>query len=727
MRFNGFFEPFFVSIFDPQGNVTYDQAITMVMRALGYTEAGLNGTYPSAFVSKAVGLGALKGLTSGSQEANRADMAQLIFNVLKDELGKVGTDEKWEAFGDGDCMLTRLGAKVAGTYDEDGKLVKTTYKVVDMEMIQDEDTLVDLSDLFGQVISYYVNEDDQIVAVYEQITEPLTGTYYDKDSADGDGYFLIGSTKFTNNEVAGSSTAAKDETDFAWFENTDKVDANKVTDLESGTSYTFAVTYKGAKINKIYTVSKWNVTASDVLDDDALEELENDKPTILGVTLDTNDDDEIDADKFILNGLNKLDELQEGNVVYVYANEAGKAVKIDVGTKIITGNVTEITKKGKVTLDDGNSYARAGVKADTKYTCEYDSEIIEGTIGASNANAILNNLTAGNDYVLYLGYGDKVYAVAGVAETDYVVFLKYQAEQDGLTIDGSVAKIEILNQAGEDKVYELTSDYAKSLNKKAPAQAGDIVLITKNKAEKVSDVVVKAAFSSAEDVTVNSKGLVNSKYLKGTTVVFTYDDPAELDDADNWSIIKAETLFGESSKLYGYADGSSYVVAVSDGAETSQKDWVIITDWSKVKDNYKIKVLEDGTSVTYLSGETNYYTNAKVGKDATLYTLTLDSTGALSEAPTEFKDDASKTLKMVELATSGAIKISNGDFVTQGDAIYTLADDAIVYVYDISDGAWTTGTKSALSLKDGGYNKVVLYDTLNDEDELFNYAIVVKN
>lgn len=66
--------------FDPNGNVTYQEALTMVVRSLGYT--GLS--YPNGFINKAIKLG----LTDGIANVNYADaavrgvVATILYNAL---------------------------------------------------------------------------------------------------------------------------------------------------------------------------------------------------------------------------------------------------------------------------------------------------------------------------------------------------------------------------------------------------------------------------------------------------------------------------------------------------------------------------------------------------------------------------------------------------------------------------------------------------------------------
>lgn len=68
--------------FGPSDNVTYEQAVTMIIRGIGYTEDAENmGGYPDGYLDLAKGLGLLDGISAQKSEAlSRADIATLLYN-----------------------------------------------------------------------------------------------------------------------------------------------------------------------------------------------------------------------------------------------------------------------------------------------------------------------------------------------------------------------------------------------------------------------------------------------------------------------------------------------------------------------------------------------------------------------------------------------------------------------------------------------------------------------
>ena len=82
--------------FDPEGPITYEQALTMAVRTLGYKQL----VYPTGFVNTAKELGLTDGLEelAGDTQLTRGQMFQIIYNLLF-TAGKDGKDFAEKAFG----------------------------------------------------------------------------------------------------------------------------------------------------------------------------------------------------------------------------------------------------------------------------------------------------------------------------------------------------------------------------------------------------------------------------------------------------------------------------------------------------------------------------------------------------------------------------------------------------------------------------------------------------
>lgn len=161
--------------FDPDRKVTYQEALTMIVRACGYVN--LQGSWPANYVSKAAQIGVTAGVpVAGSANGVRGMIAKLVNNALDAKPMKVskvdanGVPLEYEVEDD-KTVLTKyftLAEKTgipAYTHkedpdvedgyisvlvkDEDGDYAATTYKLGS----------VDLSGFIGKEIVFYVNDD----------------------------------------------------------------------------------------------------------------------------------------------------------------------------------------------------------------------------------------------------------------------------------------------------------------------------------------------------------------------------------------------------------------------------------------------------------------------------------------------------------------------------------------------------------------------------------------
>ncbi len=105
--------------FNPDDAVTYEQAVKMVVAALGYTvQAEPLGGYPSGYLSKAAQLDLLAGVKAGG-EMSRGNMAILVYNALDVELFTKTTygDEAYEYAADESKTLLSYYLKVTKITD----------------------------------------------------------------------------------------------------------------------------------------------------------------------------------------------------------------------------------------------------------------------------------------------------------------------------------------------------------------------------------------------------------------------------------------------------------------------------------------------------------------------------------------------------------------------------------------------------------------------------------
>ena len=414
--------------FSPGNPVTYEQAATMIVRALGFTDEcnEMNGTWPAIYVQKATALGLFNNVSNGgSTGANRGDIAVMLYNALTvpevyaDNDGQ--TNKKVGSDGGDVTMMDTLNVNGSSKY----KIVTNA----------DADTAVNsIAGYVGAAAEVIYNQDGDVLALSDIKTTFLTGKYKSngKFEADNGTTYSIASDAYKKFSDDKKGTVTSEPNGVVAVENnissnTDTLKKFEATDADK--TFTVAATVSGKTITGIYSIGSWTVSAHDKVDSSDISQIERNQK-LLSKKFPLNDDQEIDTGAFILNGVDSLDKIEADNVVYVYEGD-GEITRIDVGTETVTGTISKKSAT-KVTID-GTSYELA-----------------------DNTEANNNDLAAGNEVTLYLDYAGDIYdaeLVDGTSGNFAVVVAKSDDEPSSSAISGT-AKVELLTADG-DKVFEI--------------------------------------------------------------------------------------------------------------------------------------------------------------------------------------------------------------------------------------------------------------------------------
>jgi len=79
---NGYIDGVGDGKFNPKANISMDEAVTMLLKVLGYTSKTVTGTWPENYRALATEKDILDGVTLGAGEATRADFFRLMYNCL---------------------------------------------------------------------------------------------------------------------------------------------------------------------------------------------------------------------------------------------------------------------------------------------------------------------------------------------------------------------------------------------------------------------------------------------------------------------------------------------------------------------------------------------------------------------------------------------------------------------------------------------------------------------
>jgi len=263
-------------LFDPTADVTYQDAIVMIVRALGYNYK--SSGYPWSYINKARELGVLEGISGigYTQAAPRGVVAVLLYNAFfaKTEDGTVA--EKVFNVGSGIVLITasnnvvyEAGASTVARSNyvqfkflENGELSGAAYHLPASKFGLAAGAETNAAVGTTYFVYYAKNVSDVIYA------EPLTETFWNKEgkkeiafsnpnlSLNGNSYRLVNSFSSLNN-VAGSYTGAKEIKAFTSFGGT-------VTTLSGNTQYLIAA--NGSIYDVTYSITDPIVYYNAVLD-----------------------------------------------------------------------------------------------------------------------------------------------------------------------------------------------------------------------------------------------------------------------------------------------------------------------------------------------------------------------------------------------------------------------------------------------------------------------------
>lgn len=150
--------------FRPDEAVTYPEAITMILRALGYTDESLVGDWPYDYLVKAGDLGILKDIEMSDGEASRGDISLIIYEALFKDMGRI--DRESGLWKSGEVKLfSGLG------HMEEGQ--------VSREHLEEPSLFLELSDYLHYTGEIYYNNDDKIVYFINKNTYKSTGIVID--------------------------------------------------------------------------------------------------------------------------------------------------------------------------------------------------------------------------------------------------------------------------------------------------------------------------------------------------------------------------------------------------------------------------------------------------------------------------------------------------------------------------------------------------------------------
>ncbi len=756
--------------FKPGKTVSYDEALTMMVSALGYTKEckEMNGSWPAIYVQKARVLGLTDDVKAGGAVgANRGDVAIMLYNMLTANMGYADADGVYQPKKDKDGVTIKVATNL--NVEESSRYQVITEKDA-------EDAIVNVRNYIGaaaKVFSLTKGKDkDSIIAVSDVKSTFITGTFDGKDiieAADGTEYKFTKGTNFAATERATEKNESVTYSIVGYeFNNSDSGLAgwNKDTVLADLTlaqdkNYTLAVKLSGKNIDEVYSLATWTADQTAKVDADDLADIKNNQ-SLLGKDFKLDGNDEIDVTSFDLVGVASLSDIKADNIVYVYANDDSDIVRVAVGTEVVSGEVTKTNAaQNKLTIG-GKTYKLADV--------ELTKNGVSGELTAETVDA-------GDEVKLFLdayGYAYDYDSISGSAD-NYAIVLK-TGKTGGASSD---EQVKLFLADGTTKTFNIDSDAFKKDNtvagkpiKAIPglvsttpnakdmhfiAEAGTIIKYGVNKngeIDTLENFADSKDFAGSKYVVANvhtsdisEKGYFGGFEISSNAVIFSYDEEFDAIDGDltddgNYSVTTLEKVKDTDAVKGIYILEKNRIKAMllanySDSDET----YGVVTGRNRTSGDadYSVTMLINGAEKTF-TATNGGYDAAEDGDDAKaddfydkLFRVEFNASGDVKGLVAASSDAANKTFAKAGpiTVTSGAVygdykndgkdyfSYNNGRLVINGTP-YTVMNGVTIYKNDKGD--WKKGSTSDLKSLEG--KTIYLYDVEDDGNTVYNYILI---
>lgn len=693
--------------FRPDDKVTYDEAITMAIRALGYNDSSLKGIWPINYKLKAHDLGVLHLVDTSGDFADRGNIAQLMYNTLKKVYGHTDKSGNF-SFSEGNKTLM---SKLA---EEETILLKYDNIYGDEKL----KTLIDLEDYLFQNVIIYKNEMDEVIHV-----EKL------------DSNILIGRTTATSTstkveiEIEGTGVYEEIPLDSNVRTLYNGFDAGSNNHDNIGSGAVIDVIWRDKNSNENIDEGEVDGLVIEKLDNKFVvtEEFNENNFTIKGrknyanssyVTINvptvTNDEDKeiVDESSIIFTGdAENIEQIAINDVLYIYSSRDNSKINFKAIKNTKTGIIDEILSSGSsatyVVIDGEQIKLASGFEGpDSRYYNRW----------AVNPESTQDKFLPGAEVVVLLDNVSYVYSyylleeAEGSKEIGLVLQVKdgkIVEEENGFIGDYddiTLPQIQVINKDGTVKIYDICDDvdvvskgsavYDSSSSITTTAlninniEQKDIVEYYVNQENQITKIDTKNLDIDLENVEINVKSLiVDSSYLINdmTTIYSVVGQP------ENWEILEKEHL---KDRITGSAisfedEDALEVLLIAEGIESQSEEGVfaLIQSISYVADNEgqevgKIRVFENGsTKVYYTSSDDSRILAGEENEFLELEFTDNDITGVKQisySSPT-----VESTLVLSEISKAS---IEN-HLIKAGDKYHKISESAMIYklIYDNGD------------------------------------------
>ena len=713
--------------FAPNSQVTYGEAVTMLVRALNYKDEFLPGQWPSNYVAKAAELDITDDVTFfPTGKADRGSVAVLVNNTLDANIvtqKTFGDNNEWEEDKNTTLLEDKLGfdkyeeSQISSVPRVDSRIDEDQIKIEGDEVkngsydVVEEYVLEKASNLLGLSVDVYM-DDDEIVYVEE------SDKNFEVDFGQIDSSLDLDDEELTLIYPDGG------DDDYDIDEDVKVYIDNESKDLDD---------VKAGMFGRVVTDNKGNVTLFDVQEFDVeagvVTDLEKygfeyivDDEDIDGATeFDYEDYDKV-VYRDVEGNLLELDDIEKDDVIYINDEHTDR----DALEELASGDeVAYVTVVKNSTVEEADRWD------DDEFRTENDTYDVSGlatvtdnekedvSYYGSDSEDILNTLTGDEEEVTILfdivsdvRHIDSDVDTSSTDKYGIVTSIDWERNKDGSAT--GIKDLDIVNEEDEEVTYKLDFDADDFIgyDDEEEFEEGHIIKFTLNSDAEIDSAVFAAAFdgtdldanyeTDGDDFTTSGNSLLSlddefeedEVEIDGTDYIISsnikvldiYDIGTDFEDAE---IVDYDDLVGSGKagdNVFFATDDNDeivFLVLVGDIKDTDEFTAYVEKVFTKDGDITLDIVLPGGDTETYVANDGNADADDVEAGDLIVYT---EAGGDIDiEAINSDTSDFEISKETIEKDGSYLV-IDDNKYKTNSKTVYYDYDDDPIKFRDLEDG-----------------------------------------
>lgn len=733
--------------FKPSENVSYSEAVTMLVNALGLKQVvdKSGGTWPSNYMSKASQLGITKVLSSvnGSAKAIRGDVFLMAWEtLLQNKWGATGFNDQGEiTYGNlGKTLLEEKypdyvynnNGKMEAKYFEEILVTNTPATKDSLKANQIEIELDDIANMLGITSTsasdtkpYKVTNDKIVVCLPENVdASSLLGKevtiFFGKDNCVA--YIGATSDALSRGELETiDSTNAKVKVDGTKYTLTSDADlyinnveitdaitgidnddvATKLSYLETLTDDMDGIIKADMLLNSSNKVTSLQISIAGTFNISLAnsEKYEFEQFIVKNVRSDstlvdlngtrkfkTEDIDDEDSDVIVMkNGsIAKAEDIEVGNVVMTAKNPDGNIRLITVTDEVVTGNLDKVSSKYALKIN-GTTYKQG---ANAMMSTEDDMDEVEAL--SSDISTLIDSevslhLDSNGNYVLAMGESEVTLArqYGIVARTPQASDIMYDDN------DEPYLRLQIIDKDGNKIAYRVEGDTDEEFKQ---VKDGNIVKVTPTSGNDWTDELL-TAFTKGTFISFSTNSSGRTISVQNLTKLENATNAPANVEMDSTTTLSKLTIpdtneaVKDSTKSFKDSNGKTYYITKDTVILNQNAGKLEVVDgWSTLVSNANEaeNMLRNTSPLAVYSTNTRIVKYLIINDDGTNYQATQDKYGVITDISVGTNDNNNKVWQVTVFTDGQELTYEVADVNTDISTVL-FGEEGDLVRYDIKN------------------------------------------